>query len=197
MKRYLVPGCSLLALGAIATGVVWFTYQEKAEAHCQVPCGIYDDAARIKAMREDATTIDKAIAQIRELASKHDAQSLNQATRWIMTKENHASHIITVLSEYFLTQKVKPVAPGADGYDAYLKSLADHHAVLVAAMKTKQTTDPASAEALRKAIDALASHYQTSPKSADAGRTPETVAQHADAHGEAHHHANEPASAGR
>jgi nickel superoxide dismutase len=195
MKRYLVPGCSLLALGAVATGVIWFTSQEKAEAHCQVPCGIYDDAARIGAMLEDATTIDKAITQIRDLANKHDAQSLNQATRWIMTKENHASHIMTVLSEYFLTQKVKPVAPGADGYDAYLKSLADHHAVLVAAMNTKQLTDPASVEALRKAIHTLARHYDNPPKSADAGLTPgaNVVAQQVDAHGEAHHHGDDPA----
>lgn len=191
MKRYLVPGCSLFALAAVATGALWFTHQEKAEAHCQVPCGIYDDAARITAMREDATTIGKAVAQIRELASKRDAQSLNQATRWIMTKENHASHIITVLSEYFLTQKVKTVAPGAAGYDAYLKKLADHHAVLAAAMKTKQTTDPANVEALRKAIDTLAHYYKASPKSADAGLTPaaRAVALQTDAH----HHGDHPA----
>jgi|GEM_PF-230305 len=191
MNRYLVPACSLFAFGAVATGVIWFTYQEKAEAHCQVPCGIYDDAARIKAMREDATTIGKAVTEIRELADKRDAQSLNQATRWIITKENHASHIMTVLSEYFLTQKVKMVAPGAAGYDAYLKKLADHHAVLVAAMKTKQTTDPANVEALRKAINTLAHHYKAPPKSADAGRTPaaKTVTLQTDAH----HHGDQPA----
>lgn len=184
MKRYLVPGCSLFAFGAIATGALWFTYQEKAQAHCQVPCGIYDDAARITAMREDATTIGKATAQIVLLSGKHDALAFNQATRWVMTKETHASHIITVLSEYFLTQKVKTVAPGAAGYDAYLKKLADHHAVLAAAMKTKQTTDPANVDALHKAIDTLAHHYKAPPKSADAGLTPatKTVALRADAH---------------
>lgn len=203
MKTYLVPGCSLFALAAIATGALWFSHQEKVEAHCQVPCGIYDDAARITAMREDATTIGKAVAQIRILAGKHDPQSLNQATRWIMTKENHASHIITVLSEYFLTQKVKTVAPGAAGYDNYLKKLADHHAVLAAAMKTKQTTDPANVEALRKVIDTLSHHYKAPPKSADAGLTPatKTVALQTDAHHHSDHpaghtHAHESASAG-
>jgi len=175
MKRYLVPGCTLFVLTVMGTVAIWFTHQRRAEAHCQVPCGIYDDAARVKALREDATTIAKAIAQIRELAAKRDAQSLNQATRWIMTKEDHASKIMTVVSEYFLTQRVKPVAPGAEGYEAYLKKLADHHAVLVAAMNTKQKADPSAAEALNKAINALARHYNVPVKHADAGLSPEVA----------------------
>ena len=141
---------SLLGLLAIAT-VVALAPQSTLLAHCQMPCGIYDDAARIKHLQEDATTIGKAVDQIRRLAEKHDAESLNQSVRWINTKEEHASSIIEIVSDYFLTQKVKPVAPGAEGYDAYLKSLADHHAVMVAAMKTKQTVDPANVEALNKA----------------------------------------------
>jgi nickel superoxide dismutase len=158
MKRFVIPGCSLLALASLATLAVWTSWQQEAEAHCQVPCGIYDDAARIKAMREDAATIAKAVTQIQALAGKHDALALNQATRWIITKEDHASNIIKVVSEYFLAQKVKPVAAGQDGYDAYLKTLADHHAVMSAAMKTKQTVDPVDVAHLNKAIDALAPH---------------------------------------
>ncbi|MFQ5501654.1 MAG: superoxide dismutase [Ni] [Phycisphaerae bacterium] len=169
MKRYLIPGCTLFTLAVGATLFLWFAQQKAAEAHCQVPCGIYDDAARIAAMREDTTTITKAMDQIRRLAGKHDALAFNQASRWVMTKENHASHVIEVVSEYFLTQKVKPVATGADGYADYLKKLADHHAVMAAAMKTKQTIDPAAAESLKVAIDALAKHYAT--KATAAGHT--------------------------
>ena len=33
--------------------------QSKANAHCQVPCGIYDDDGRITQLREDATTVRK------------------------------------------------------------------------------------------------------------------------------------------
>ena len=40
------------------------------------------------------------------------------------TKEKHATHIITTVSEYFLTQKVKDVAPHADNYGEYLEMLA-------------------------------------------------------------------------
>jgi nickel superoxide dismutase len=160
MRGYGVAGVSALGLAVLATIVLWTTRAEPTLAHCQVPCGIYDDAARITRLREDATTIAKAIKQINELAGKHEAQAFNQAARWVATKEDHATQVIEVVSTYFLAQKVKPVAPGADGYDAYLKKLADHHAVMVAAMKTKQTADPAAAEALHHAVDGLAKHYK-------------------------------------
>lgn len=160
MKRFGVAGASVSSIVILVSIAVWATGVQRAQAHCQVPCGIYDDAARIKRLQEDATTIAKAITQINELSGKHEAQAFNQATRWVATKEHHASHVIQVVSEYFLTQKVKAVAPGAQDYDAYLEKLADHHAVMVAAMKTKQKADPAAADALHHAIDALAKHYK-------------------------------------
>jgi len=130
-----------------------------AWSHCQVPCGIYDDAARIHAFFEDAETIEKAMLQIRELSAKSDAQSANQLVRWVTTKEAHASGVITVLSEYFLTQKLKAVAPGEDGHDEYLVELAAHHAVLRAAMKCKQTVEEADAKDLRAKILAFHKAY--------------------------------------
>jgi nickel superoxide dismutase len=148
------------ALLAATLPLALLAFAGGASAHCQVPCGIYDDPARIQALREDTTTIAKAIAQIGELAGKGDAQSLNQAVRWITTKDQHASNVITVCSEYFLTQKIKPVAKGADGYDAYVEHLAAVHAIMVAAMKTKQQADPAAATALGAAIDAFAAMHE-------------------------------------
>lgn len=148
----------MLVLG-LAAALTLAALPQDAGGHCQVPCGIYDDEARIAQMAEDATTIGKAIDQINDLAGKDDAQSANQLTRWIMTKEAHASNVITIVSEYFLTQKVKPVEPGSDGYQAYLEKLADHHRVMRAAMKAKQSADPATALALGTSIDTLAAHY--------------------------------------
>ena len=159
MKRYLVVGVSVCSLAAAAMLTVSLVSQQRAEAHCQVPCGIYDDHARIQAMREDVKTIAKAIAQINELAGKHDVLAINQATRWINTKEAHASHVIETVAVYFLTQKVKEVATGSRGYNDYLSSLADHHVVMRAAMKCKQTVDDASARNLGAAIDKLAKRY--------------------------------------
>ena len=160
MKRFSVAGAPVLIIVIMVAIAPWTTRVQQARAHCQVPCGIYDDAARIKRLHEDATTIAKAIKQINELAGKHEAQAFNQASRWVVTKEDHASHVIQVVSEYFLTQKVKAVAPGEEGYDAYLKKLADHHAVMVAAMKAKQNVDAGAANRLHQTIDALAKHYE-------------------------------------
>jgi hypothetical protein len=39
-----------------------------------------------------------------------------QMTRWVTTKDAHASNIITTVGEYFLTQKVKPVPKGDAQY---------------------------------------------------------------------------------
>jgi len=159
MKKYGLVGLSMLGAAVVATVGLSAVHQSETQAHCQVPCGIYDDAARIKHLREDATTIAKAIANITELACKQDAQAFNQAARWVATKEAHASDIITIVSEYFLAQKVKPVAPGSDGYEAYLNKLADHHAVMVAAMKTKQAADMETVKILNQTITKLAIHY--------------------------------------
>ncbi|MHC4441496.1 MAG: superoxide dismutase [Ni] [Planctomycetota bacterium] len=157
MKRYLIAtiGAALACILLVTPGD-----PQTARAHCQVPCGIYHDQARIQAMLEDTTTIKKAMTLINDLAAKSDPQSLNQATRWVNTKEQHASHIITTVSEYFLTQKVKEVAPNAEGYQKYLQSLALHHHVLRAAMKCKQTVDSQNADKLNDAIKKLGELYE-------------------------------------
>jgi len=122
-------------------------------AHCQVPCGIYDDHARVDSMLEDTETVAKSTKLINELAGKNDAQSLNQITRWVMNKEKHAQMIISTISDYFLTQRVKT------SQKDYAERLAKHHAVVVAAMKAKQNADQKFVDALQKSIEALAPYY--------------------------------------
>ena len=70
--------------------------------HCQVPCGIYDDAVRIVQIEEDIATIRKAMGMIKGLSGKSDAQTMNQMIRWVNTKEEHASRIQVSVSSYFL-----------------------------------------------------------------------------------------------
>lgn len=122
-------------------------------AHCQVPCGIYDDHARLQSMLEDAATVEKAARMINELAGKLDAQSQNQMVRWVNTKENHAEHIIETISNYYLTQRVKPEQKD------YEKRLVNHHAVILAAMHAKQNAALGFGEALTKSIQVLAEYY--------------------------------------
>ncbi|MCK6508764.1 superoxide dismutase, Ni [Myxococcota bacterium] len=146
--------------------VIWFLVlgmttvgSQKVDAHCQVPCGIYDDHARVHALYEDSQTITKAIKNILALSDKTDAQSKNQLVRWVMTKEAHASNIIKVIAEYFLTQKIAPVPAGHKDHSAYLAKLARHHAVMRAAMFTKQQASLSAAEGLHKAIDGIAGDW--------------------------------------
>jgi nickel superoxide dismutase len=109
-------------------------------AHCQMPCGIYNDAARIIQIQEDFSTIQKAMTKIKELSQQQDATSMNQLTRWIMTKDEHASKIQNVVSDYFLTQRIKAKTEGSE-YNTYVKQTTTLHQILVSAMKCKQTID--------------------------------------------------------
>lgn len=124
-----------------------------SQAHCQIPCGIYDDYARVQSMKEDAVTVEKSMQLIAQLTGKLDAQSQNQLVRWVMNKEVHAQKIISSISDYFLTQRVKP-----DQKD-YAERLKKHHLVIIAAMKAKQNVDIKYADKLMKNIEALLPYY--------------------------------------
>lgn len=128
-------------------------YSPSAYSHCQIPCGIYDDHARVKTMLEDAETARKAIDLIAELSKKSDMQSNNQIIRWVMSKESHAQNIISSISDYFLTQRVKSKQKD------YIERLKKHHAVIVAAMKVKQNADMTYVDALEESIEALLPYY--------------------------------------
>ena len=74
-------------------------------AHCQIPCGIYDDQARVNLMYEHVKTIAKSMKQIEA------GQNANQSARWVLNKENHADELIDIASNYFLAQRIKSSAP--------------------------------------------------------------------------------------
>ncbi|MCH2113405.1 MAG: superoxide dismutase, Ni [Pirellulales bacterium] len=122
-------------------------------AHCEVPCGIYDDGARFSQLLEDQSTIAKSIDQIIELAGAHAATQQNQLARWISTKEEHATNTQHVIAQYFMTQKIKADDP------AYVRKLTAAHGVMVAAMQCKQSAEPAKANALKTAILAFQKAY--------------------------------------
>ena len=111
-------------------------------AHCQVPCGIYDDAVRIIQIREHVTTIEKAMKQIDQLTSDESSvQNMNQLVRWINTKEEHATFIQSIIADYFLAQRIKPKKNNEDGRQKYVDQTLLLQQIIVAAMKSKQTVD--------------------------------------------------------
>ena len=84
MKKF---GLSLIiALASILVSV------SSAGAHCQIPCGIYDDQLRAKLIAEHAGTIEKSMQQIIELG-KANPVNYNQLVRWVSNKESHATEI--------------------------------------------------------------------------------------------------------
>ena len=121
-------------------------------AHCEIPCGIYDDQLRAKLLAEHATTIEKAMTQIGELGSQTPV-NYNQLVRWVTNKEHHATEVQHIISQYFLTQRIKPDA------ENYAKKLEVLHKMMLAAMKCKQTTDLANVENLRTLLKEFETLY--------------------------------------
>ena len=121
--------------------LIYFSLSSLLHAHCQVPCGIYNDAVRIVDLEEDIATISKAMRMIKDLSGSTDAQSLNQITRWVSTKEDHAKKIQETISNYFLAQRIKAKQKGDSERQKYVNETLVLHQLIVAAMKCKQTVD--------------------------------------------------------
>lgn len=134
MNRFL-PALTLLV-------TIFFLGPQAARAHCEIPCGLYDDQARVKLIAEHTDTIDKSIQQILAL-QKAESINYNQMVRWVMNKDNHADQIQEIVSQYFMTQRIKTDSAN------YERKIVVLHRMLIAAMKCKQTTDLRFVEELR------------------------------------------------
>ena len=121
-----------------------------AQAHCEIPCGIYDDSARMDMIFEHAVTIEKSMKKITELEG---GKNVNQLVRWVTNKEKHAELLQDIVTQYFMTQRIKLDA--AD-YDKKITAL---HKLLIYSMKCKQTTDLGNVEKLRAAAEEFKTLY--------------------------------------
>lgn len=124
----------------------------KLYAHCQIPCGIYDDPARFKTLEEHCTTIEKSMKEIGKLTTSGEP-NWNQVVRWTKNKEHHADDLTHIVTYYFMAQRVKPVDPAqGEAFKKYVEKIALLHRMVFLSMKAKQTTDLEHVENLRKAI---------------------------------------------
>ena len=123
-----------------------------AAAHCEIPCGIYDDQLRAKLIAEHATTVEKSMKQIMALGRANPVNH-NQLARWISNKEAHATKIQEIVTQYFMTQRIKP------DQKQYSEKLTTLHKMLLAAMKCKQTTDLSHVKDLRMLLKKFESLY--------------------------------------
>lgn len=148
-RKIMIVGILLLA--------VFFT--SMVYSHCQIPCGIYGDAARFDMIAENITTIEKSMKQISQL-SKEDKPNVNQIVRWVANKEKHADELSHIVTYYFMAQRVKPVdKTKSNDYEEYIRKLTLLHEMLVYSMKTKQTTDLSNVEKLRNLLAQFQATY--------------------------------------
>ena len=122
----------------------------KAYAHCEIPCGIYEDSLRISLIKEHITTIEKSMKKINEISIAEEI-NYNQLVRWINNKEDHAEKLQEIVSQYFLHQRIKITDPAdKDNFEKYTNQLVLLHHLLFYNMKCKQTTDLDFVTKLRK-----------------------------------------------
>jgi nickel superoxide dismutase len=144
--------CLLITVLALATAA-------PAHAHCQIPCGIFDDELRVQLIEEHITTIEKSMNQIVALG-KETPINYNQLVRWIDNKDQHAQEIQDIVAAYFLSQRIKtPDSREGKPWEQYVEQLATLHQIQVAATKAKQTTDLATVEALRSLVKTFRTAY--------------------------------------
>merc|ERR1712183_253034 len=96
------------------------------------------------------------------LGANMNPVNFNQMTLWVNTKEEHCGKIITAMGEYALCQRVKPVGAPKSPFtkdEDYIEALKAHHEVMMAAVKCKQTVDPANADSLESSVKELSKMY--------------------------------------
>jgi len=115
---------------------------ETVEAHCDIPCGIYDPhQAQIGAL-----TVIRMVDLIDEHVKEHDkietAEFFNSMTRYIAVKEEHAElvkHEIRVIWGDFIKESHLEEYPQLNGLV---------HKIMALASKARQTVDRKTAVAL-------------------------------------------------
>jgi nickel superoxide dismutase len=147
---------SVRAAVGLGAGLALMTAMAPApvEAHCQIPCGIYDDEMRFQMLEEHITTIEKSMNSIVEL-SADPWKNANQLVRWVVNKENHADEMASIVTKYFLQQRLKIDDP------QWAAKVKPCHEILFYSMKAKQTTDLANVEKLKAAVAAFRDVYFT------------------------------------
>jgi nickel superoxide dismutase len=100
---------------------------------------------RIKMIKEHISTIEKSMNQIMNI-EKEEYHNSNQLIRWVMNKERHADELQEIITQYFMTQRIK-----LDTKD-YEKKLGLLHQMVIFSMKCKQTTDLNHVNKLRNLV---------------------------------------------
>jgi nickel superoxide dismutase len=108
-------------------------------------------------IEEHTLTILKSMNYIE--ANQNDLKNQNQVTRWIINKEEHAQEIQKIVSEYFLTQRIKLKDDSKKNKDIYHAQLEVLHNIMLDAMRCKQTTDTKNTTSLLENLNKFVNLY--------------------------------------
>jgi len=125
---------------------------ERAKAHCDIPCGIYDPhLAQVAAL-----TVIRMVDLMQDLANTHKQDTLeyqNSMGRYIAVKEEHAElckrEIRVIFGDYFKKEHV----------DKYPELPTLTHKIFQLGSKARQTADRALAVELLEAVNRFAEIY--------------------------------------
>lgn len=109
-------------------------YQSALSAHCQMPCGIYHDDMVYDMIDQYVETMHKAITELNTI-KLDTAFDKNQYIRWIIQKDKQSDDAASLITTYFLQQKIKP------GDEDTPKKLASAHKLLFMMVAIKQNCD--------------------------------------------------------
>lgn len=152
--KYCTAAVLLLLVGTV----------NSASAHCEIPCGIYNDEMRFDMISEHIATIERSMKMIENL-SIEDQKNYNQLVRWINNKDTHAKEIQNIVSQYFMTQRIKHAGEDDEvTYKAYIMQITLLHRMLISAMKAKQTTDLTVIENLSDLLEEFRTLYFSGKK---------------------------------
>ena len=137
--------------------LVLLSFTSQVSAHCEIPCGIYNDSLRIELLYEHITTIEKSMHEI--ITLEQSKENSNQLVRWVINKEDHANKMQEVITQYFMYQRIKPVDVGRKGREKYLNQLELMHRLSILAMKSKQSTNVELLAQMRKTLHLFEEAY--------------------------------------
>ena len=126
----------------------WLKIQE-AEAHCDIPCGIYDPvAAKIAAQ-----TVQKMVLRMQALEEGDDHMAYaNTMARYIAVKEEHAETCKKELRILWADYAWPNMPEGFDLHGSF-------NAALKLAGRCRQTVDMGACEELVASVDAIATAF--------------------------------------
>lgn len=123
--------------------------QDEAQAHCDVPCGIYDPhLAQVAAL-----TVIRMVDLMTDLANTHKEQDLeyvNSMSRYIATKEEHAElckhEVRVIFGDYIKKEQI----------DKFPELPELTHKIFMAGSKARQTASRANAMELLTLVNRFA-----------------------------------------